>query len=231
MAGRLVAGLMLMLAAAAAAASGFGLSPIGMTVHGKDISGSVTASNVGNGAVVLQATVLAWHQEDGRDRTAPTESVNVMPPLFKLEPGGTQLIRIIPRPGSRGNTQQAYRLVVREVPTSEPSIRVGANFVFAMDVPVYVDPPGTALVPARPRVTLRGTAVVFANDGDRYFRITDVRFSAEGKEVHREARVVALGRSYVVVEIPQEAARAGLIEVQATSEDGQPVSFAVSAAS
>jgi fimbrial chaperone protein len=230
-AGKLVAGLMLLLVTVAAAAGGFGLSPIGLTISGKEISGSVTATSAGSGPVVLQATVLAWHQENGRDGTAPTESVSVIPPLFKLDPGAAQLIRIIPKPGSRGSTQQAYRLVVREVPTSESNIRLGANFVFAMDVPVYIDPPGTALVPARPKVTLRGSAVVFANDGDRYFRITDVRFMVEGKEVHREVRVVALGRSHLAVEIPQEAARAGRVEVLATSEDGQPISFTVSAAS
>jgi fimbrial chaperone protein len=232
MRGKLVAGLaMLLVTAGAVASSGFALSPVGLTIKGRDLSGSVIASNQGTAPIILQVEVFDWKQVDGKDVRTESAGLVPVPALVRVETNGRQLIRIVPRPGERGPKQQAYRVVVSELPAEGAAQGLGAKLSLAMDIPVFLDPPGTgALKPAVAWEFLPAQAELrVKNAGTRYFRLHDVRLSSAGKELRKEARVVVLADSWLAIQLPAGLERAESLQVTGTDDDGQAVAFDVKA--
>lgn len=232
MRGKLVAGLVMLLAIVSAEAnSGFSLSPVGLTIKGRELSGSVIASNQGTAPIVLQVDVFDWKQVDGKDVRTESSGLVPVPALVRVETSGRQLIRLVPRPGVRGPTQQAYRVVVSEIPSEGPTKGLGAKLALAMDIPVFLDPPGAALLkPAVAWEFLPTKAELRAkNTGTRYFRLHDVRISSAGKELHKEARVVVLADSWLAIHLPAGLERAESLQVSGTDDDGHAVAFDVKA--
>lgn len=92
--------------------------------------------------VMYQLTVLRWQQIDGVDRYEATQDFITSPPLFTLAPSVSQTIRMgLRRPGV-WPLEQAYRLMVTEVPkpreAGAPAGRVDLALQYAL--PVFVAP-------------------------------------------------------------------------------------------
>lgn len=92
--------------------------------------------------VMYQLTVLRWHQRDGVDHYEPTQDFITSPPMFTLAPSVEQTVRMGLRRPEAGPLEQAYRLIVSEVPKSleahaEPG-RVDMLMQYAL--PVFVAP-------------------------------------------------------------------------------------------
>ena len=91
------------------------ISPLRVGLAPDQNSGNVTIVNHGNEPIAMQVEALAWKQDGGLDLHSETEAVLAVPPLFELEPGETQLIRVgllVPRDPLE---EAAYRLVLTEL--------------------------------------------------------------------------------------------------------------------
>ena len=94
--------------------------------------------------VAVQAEVLAWSQEDGRDVYQPTRDVLVNPSIFRLAPGGRQIVRLglqVPAEAA----ERSYRVFLRQLPRDQALATDGAGgaklqTLLRIGVPIFVPP-------------------------------------------------------------------------------------------
>lgn len=98
--------------------------------------------NAGPDAITVQAEMLSWEREEGVDRHAPSDAILVSPPIFRIEAGATQIVRLGLRRPPWEDREAAYRLQLRElpVPASAADTPAGLRVLLAVRVPVHVAP-------------------------------------------------------------------------------------------
>ena len=216
-----------MLAADVAWAGGFSLSPLRLTIPARDASGSVVAENTGDAPIVIQVRPLAWTQRDGKDVRAETRDLVVNPPIFKLAPGETQLVRVASRIGAPATDERAYRAVFSEVPPRDtPRLQTGLRFAVAMDIPVFVEavaPRLSSPVAWKAERTDSGIRLRADNPGTVHYRITDVQFSAGARALHQLGFIVLLPTSYLAYDLPAPPPGVTSIQLSANGSDDKRV--------
>lgn len=127
------------------ALSGTGITPIIIDVpaNGRAI---VTVHNDGAHAVLYQVTALDWQVVDGVDQYAVTQDFIASPPLFTLAPSASQVVRVGFRNPVQRPLEQAYRLVLAEVPQmgAAPEAAGTVNLALQYLLPVFVAPSSRA---------------------------------------------------------------------------------------
>ena len=146
---------MVVLAMPATAATTISPIVIDVPADGRAI---VTVRNDRAREVLYQVTVLSWQVVDGADRYEATEDFIASPPLFTLAPSASQIVRIGFRNPARLPVEQAYRLVLTEVPTEVYSVppcpcdtdaEAGViEFILQHLLPVFVAPASRGAKPA-----------------------------------------------------------------------------------
>lgn len=124
--------MMLCVGPGPAQGASFSVSPVRLELAPGQASTSLKVSNEGDEAKLLQVSVLKWTRRNGEDRYEPDDQnagLIVTPPLFQISPaGGSQLVRIgFQKPPSAGPAEQAWRVIVEEVPkAAAPGAAEGA---------------------------------------------------------------------------------------------------------
>ncbi len=108
--------LALGVAAAEAAAASFVVNPVRVNLGADQRVVSLTVRNNGSAAVRVQAQPMRWLVQGEADQYETTDQLLVSPPLFALEPGATQIVRVGLRIPHIGALEQSYRLYLSEVP-------------------------------------------------------------------------------------------------------------------
>ncbi len=87
-----------------------------------------------------QVRVFHWTQSDGKDDLTPTQALVVSPPMLSLEPGARQLVRVIRTDTAATQaTENAFRLLVDELPPAEQAEQTGLRYVLRYSVPVFIE--------------------------------------------------------------------------------------------
>jgi fimbrial chaperone protein len=187
--GRLALSLLLALAIAgpAGAAGGLALHPLRVDLTPEQRGAAVMLRNEGETRKTIEVEVMAWAQPHGGEEYAPTRALLASPPLFFLEPGASQTVRI-GRPmsaGPVGDAEQAFRVFFREVPPAAPAGGGALRVAVRLGIPVFV-----AARDAQPalqwQAALRvdGTAALtLINRGTRHARAAEVRLLAADSDV------------------------------------------------
>lgn len=132
-----------------ASAADIAILPVGLSLKSSNAKGAITISNRGKESIVLQAETVSWTQADGQDIYAPTQDLLVNPPLFTIQPGRSQVLRVGLRQPQMNKQEVAYRINLHEVPAAKPAAINPAeennkqgNIVVLLQVrlPVYVTP-------------------------------------------------------------------------------------------
>jgi fimbrial chaperone protein len=128
----------------AAAGADLGIMPVSVQLDRQHSRSTVQVVNRGSEPVILQAGAIAWTREGGLDVDAPTGELIVNPPLFTLQPGQTQVVRLGLRRATDAQQETSYRLVLQEVPAAVAPDALGVSgtvrVLVALRVPVYVAP-------------------------------------------------------------------------------------------
>jgi len=125
----------------AAVAGSFNVSPVRVELSAADRTQALTVRNEGGEPSVVQVQILAWSQDSGQDILQPTTDLLVSPPVFTVQPGQSQLVRIALRTTPDAARQLSYRAILQEVPG--PSRAGGPSLQVALKIslPVFVEPP------------------------------------------------------------------------------------------
>jgi fimbrial chaperone protein len=109
-----------------------------------EISGSrpvmLTVTNSGSQASLIQLEAKRWTQDVGADEYAEAGDIIASPPIFRLEPGAEQIVRIGRRDSRIPAQEQAYRIFVQEVATATNPSSTELNVLLRVGVPLFVKP-------------------------------------------------------------------------------------------
>lgn len=183
----------------AAAAADLGIMPVAVQLDPQHDRATVQVVNHGATPMILQAEAIAWQRHDGVDHDAPTTDLIVNPPVFTVQPGRTQIVRLgLRRASGEALKESTYRLVLREVPSPQDgetqAIHGNVRILVALRVPVYVAP---AVVSRDERWQLRRQAngdvmAQVSNAGNVHLKIGTLRLH-EGVATQEPAAEAAVG--------------------------------------
>jgi fimbrial chaperone protein len=181
----------------------------------------VTVRNDRTREVLYQVTVMDWHVVNGADRYEVTRDFIASPPLFTLAPSASQVVRIGFRSPARQPVEQAYRLVLTEVPRPGDTAGEGGVIDFAMQylLPVFVAPAGRgAKLPLTWSLRADGDAMVVVradNPGNSRTALNMVGLSSQpgaapAPEFASRQRVTVLAHSWREWRFPVAGDKASL---------------------
>jgi len=156
-----------------------GVEPLRIDIAQPARSGSLRVTNRGTEAVRVQADLRLWTQQEGRDKLEETSEAVASPPLFELQPGASQVLRVgLLRPADPAR-ETTYRLLVSELPRDKA---VGMQTLIRLSMPVFVVPavkPPAAAQADAPRLEWRARRVDgrlevrAANAGARHVQVAN----------------------------------------------------------
>lgn len=153
------------------------VSPITLDFAAGRHAGTLTVSNASDHPATVQLRIVRWTAVDGDDRLTPTDDVVASPPVATLPAKGDQLVRIVRvRPGP-ADAEEAYRVLVDEIPDAGAQRPGEVLLVMRQSLPVFFNDGA----PPKPDLSWRvepGTAggrLVAQNVGGRRVRISELQ--------------------------------------------------------
>ncbi|WP_368529789.1 molecular chaperone [Enterobacter cloacae] len=154
--------------------------------------------NQGNSPTTMQVRIVRWKQEGGFERYSAQQDVVASPPIVTIAAGSKQLIRLIKQGTVPVGVEQAYRIIVDEIPQpdnkAEPAIGLKLQmrysiplFVYGQGIPTRKEGAHHALVDTRTlswRVTHEGGQphLEVNNRGDVHVRLSQVSLVQDGQK-------------------------------------------------
>lgn len=136
-----------MLCPLGAAATGLQVAPTLLTVEANRSAAGLWLSNTGERPLHAQVRAYHWSQAQGRDELTPSPALIVSPPLVELPAGARQFVRVIRSGAAPGEREDAFRILIDELPIDEPRASAAdagsaVRFVLRYSVPVFLAPAG-----------------------------------------------------------------------------------------
>ena len=133
--GLLLAGLLA--AASSAVASGLQIAPTGLQIAPGGPAQALWLTNTGDRELRAQVRAYRWSQANGKDDLEATQALVASPPMLNIPAGGRQLVRVIRTGQDAAAGEQAFRLLVDELPQGNAQT-TGVQYVLRYSVPVFV---------------------------------------------------------------------------------------------
>ncbi len=138
---RLLAFALALVTSAPAHAGAFTITPVRVDISFGRRAASIEVHNTGQQGAQLQAERYRWKGDTGGDdELEPTEDFVVTPPIFSIEPGQRQIVRVLMQAPADQQRETAYRLILQETPLGDPAANTVAT-VLRISLPVFVTPP------------------------------------------------------------------------------------------
>jgi fimbrial chaperone protein len=138
---------------------------------------SLTVTNQGTSETTVQIRAYDWNQKDGEDQLTSSNTLILSPPLARIAPGASQVVRLILRqtPEVREAT---YRILLDQIPPpTEPGI---VHMVLRLSIPIFARPANRAFPDVQFHVErAAGTLYLVAiNAGNQHETIRDIALTA-----------------------------------------------------
>ncbi|MBN3787163.1 molecular chaperone [Burkholderia sp. Ac-20353] len=193
-------------AGAAHAAASVMIWPIDPVIESDQRAAALWLENRDTKPVTLQVRVLGWREEGGEDLYSEDQTrVAGSPPMTTVPPGKRQLIRLTRTADVAPGTEDAYRVLIDEIPQPDEDAAqagnqasLGVKFQMHYSIPLFVY--GAGLTANKSAERPRGSApaaqpelswhvaqdggkrwLVIANRGAVHARITQVVFDTQGE--------------------------------------------------
>lgn len=171
---------------AVVSASGLQVTPTTLDLAANEAATGLWLRNTGDKALHAQVRVYHWTQVNGEDKLTPSRRLVISPPMLQLQPGQSQLLRVIRTGAPPQNVEDAYRLIVNELP--QPADEGGLTFVLRYSIPVFLSPRHADNVqPALQWVIDKSegqTWLVVHNSGRGHAQISDPAWVDAGGHAH-----------------------------------------------
>jgi fimbrial chaperone protein len=178
---RWIACLTACLVSASAAAATLQVSPIRISISADGKAGVVRLQNQSDGPTLVQVEALVWNDTDDLSQVPTTGDILAVPPVFEIAAGAEQVIRLALRRPLTSDTEQAYRLLITEVPRAVGDGVQGVAFALRLNLPVFVTPDGAAPSPAWSLERDGGGArLTLGNQGSAHVRVRSVALFQDG---------------------------------------------------
>lgn len=161
-------------------AAGLQVSPTSLSLPAKQRAGIFTLGNKGAEPLTAQVRVFRWTQDaNGGEVLEPTDAVIASPPMVKMEAGAQQQFRVMRVKPSDKQAEEAYRLIVDELPAPDAKPRKGIQLVMRYSLPLFVNVQNNAELKLQWRAekAANGKAVLVAeNTGNAHAQLSNITF-------------------------------------------------------
>lgn len=190
-----LAALPFLLLSGVVVAANLKVAPVRVNFEPSQRSDVVTLTNGGDEEVSVQADAVSWTQdESGGDVYEDTTDLLVVPRIFTIPPGETQVVRIGRMVAADDVRQGAYRVFFTELaPPAESGESPGLRFRLRLGIPVFTRP----VTPAEPGLTLLSSArtdvgleFVLTNPGQTHVQVLNLK---SGRSIGRGAHDIEHG--------------------------------------
>lgn len=158
-----------------------------------------------------QIRVMRWEQKDGRETLLPTNDVVADPAVVTLVGGQYYLVRVVRAANSPIRAEEAYRILVDEVPDPTQTAPGNVNLVLRQSIPAFFSNRANRLSVVNWSLAQdrNGVWLVARNQGDRRLRLSDVRIEGRGGTLYQQPGLVGYVLPGAVMRwsIPIEAAK------------------------
>jgi fimbrial chaperone protein len=212
---------MLLMAHAAIGAGSLRVAPTRLDLPADQRAVAFTVTNTGSAPTLLQLEPKHWAQSAGRDEYTAAKDLIVSPPIFTLDAGAQQVVRVGRRESAPVGTEVAYRLFIQEVPTPGSTGPRELNVVLRIGVPVFATPVNAADGSIEWHLQCLAEAppmLLASNRGGRAVRIDELIVHASGSDHSERAVYILAGatRSLSLNDLPPATQR-----VQLSGHSGQ----------
>jgi fimbrial chaperone protein len=181
----LIAAVALTAAANPAAAASLQVTPLLIEVPAPGATSTLTLRNEGPRPVNAQVRVFRWTQTNGEDLLEPTEAVVASPPLVSLASRVNYAVRVVRSSRQPVSREEAYRLVVDELPDASRARSGTVAIVLRQSIPVFFRPEDAGAPKLSWSVKTAGNRVTVTvkNAGERRVRIARLKVSVGNASV------------------------------------------------
>ncbi|MES2721471.1 MAG: molecular chaperone [Pseudomonadota bacterium] len=160
-----------------AQAASIAVSPLRLDMKPGQQMTALTVSNTGKTPVLVQGQVQAWLDSDKPYAPGNSGGMMLSPPLFKLAPGGKQLVRIgWQQQTATPDNELAFRVFLQEVPDGTDT-NSGLRVTLRLSVPLFAQPSSTEInaVSWQWQSADDGSILRLQNTGNRHERISRLK--------------------------------------------------------
>lgn len=118
----------------------FDISPIRVELSANIPSAALTFTNKAPNARLFEVEVVSWQRINGEDQYSPSRDLLTNPPVFKVEPGAVQIIRVGLNKLTITETEQRYRIFITEVTDEQTQQPNNLNLLMRLAIPVFIQP-------------------------------------------------------------------------------------------
>jgi fimbrial chaperone protein len=178
---RWIACLAACLVSASAVAATLQVSPVRIAISADGKAGVVRLHNQSDVPTLVQVEALVWNETADLSQVPTTSEILAVPPVFEIAAGAEQLIRLALRKPLTSGTEQAYRLLITEVPRVVGDGSQGVSFALRLNLPVFVTPEGAL---PQPSWSLQrdggGAKLTLGNQGNAHVRVQSIALFEDG---------------------------------------------------
>lgn len=153
---------------------------------------SLTVINEEQRPMKVQIRVMRWSQESGNDALASTQDVVASPPFATLAAGQHYLVRIVRTAKTPPKGEEAYRVLVDEVPDPKDIKPGTVNLILRQSIPAFFSDEPRRMSTVDWSVARDGASLslVARNRGDRRLRLSDVTLENHQGVVYQQPGLV-----------------------------------------
>ena len=181
--GALTALLMLGMTAPSQATS-LQVAPVLLEVPAPGAASKLTLKNRGSELIKAQIRIFKWVQRNGKDELIPTRDVVASPPLAKISPNGSNIVRIVRVSKKPVTGEEAYRLIVDQLPNKSSKSGIAVKLQMRYSIPVFFG--GNSAEEPKLAWTVRknGSHLVVQNTGKKHVRVSELTIKSKtGKRI------------------------------------------------
>lgn len=166
-------------AASNASASGLQIAPTSLALAANGPAQALWLTNTGDHELRAQVRVYQWSQASGHDELEATQALVASPPMLSIPAGGRQLVRVIRTGSNSASGEQAFRLLVDELPIGATK-QTGVQYVLRYSVPVFIGAAGAPSLQWSTAIDHDSLKLEIHNGGGAHAQVTGLSLSSPG---------------------------------------------------
>lgn len=175
-----VAAMVLRSLPAAAQAPALQVSPVMVHMSAGEMATTLSVTNAGDSDTTVQLRSFLWRQNEGADALAPTDDLEVSPPITDIPAGLTQVFRLVLRHPA-GAAEETYRVLLDQLPAAaQPGV---VRIALRISVPVFAASPGATPADVVWQLAMQGRQEVLlgTNRGQQHARVLNLMLRDRGR--------------------------------------------------
>ncbi len=177
-------GLLLLAGGLSIDAGSYMVKPVRIELSTRQLRSTLQIQNVGDEPVTVQAHIVAWNAKGAEEILSDNDDILLNPPIFTVQVGHRQYLRLGLRHAPKGITEGTYRLILEQVPGPPKPGFMGISTLLKISVPIFVKPrtPAPQLAWTLQRTSDGGMRLAVENRGNAHVQIQKFAITPAGPD-------------------------------------------------